>query len=220
MLLAGVVCGGLFAQPQLYTQKAELAVPFGVAAGRLVAVGQYLVFIDEEKPEASLAIAREDIRDFNLTGETLTVTTQKPVRDRSGERTQLSFRVPAGTEPAQLNSWYRSVPPAAAPPKAAAAGDESRNARTYEAKHDHRFGNCGGRLIVEPNRVVFESITDIDHSRQWELRDIKELKRDNPYGIKLIPFAGDTYNIRLLGEGMTNEDHRALVDRITAARVK
>ena len=91
---------------------------------------------------------------------------------------------------------------------------------SYQVKHDHLLGSCRGRLIVEPNRLVFESITDIGHSRQWGLKDIKELKRDNPYGIKVVPFSGDTYDLEFQGRGMDSDEYRALVDRITSARTQ
>ncbi len=87
-------------------------------------------------------------------------------------------------------------------------------------RHDHRIGGCDGRLIVEMDRVSFESITNVNHSRQWGLKDIKELKRSNPYGIEVVPFSGETYNLGIQGRGMSNDEYKALVDRITAARLK
>lgn len=205
-------------QTPISTQKAELAVPFGVAPGKVITVGPYLLFVDDEKPESSLAVSREDIRDFKISGDVLTVATSKPVRDRSGERSQLTIRLSNATDSASLAAWYKAAP--ASPAVAVEAGKPATDTARpiYEAKHDHRIGACTGRLIVEPNRLLYESVTNIGHSREWAMRDIKELKRDNAYGIKVIPFDGETYNLGLLGQGMGNEEHRALVDRIAAAR--
>ena len=51
------------------------------------------------------------------------------------------------------------------------------------------------------------------------LKDIKELRRDNPYKIKIEPFNGGDYDLEIQGQGMDNAQFKLLVDRITAARV-
>lgn len=59
-----------------------------------------------------------------------------------------------------------------------------------------------GRLIVSKDRVAYESVENVSHSFRLQLRDIKEIKRDNPYEIKVVPFVGD----------------ESRMDRIAAAR--
>jgi len=221
----------LFAQLPVQTQKAELAIPFGVVPGRLVTVGEYLVFIDEEKPEASFALTRAGMRNLSYAAEVVTVETLKPVRDRSGEKTVFSFRLASPQEAPPFAEWFKTTAgtvTAASPQtgkeaekKEAARPEIPEGAKTYQARHTHfPRGGCSGRLIIEPNRVVFESVGEIDHSRQWDLRDIKELRRDSPYSIRIVPFAGNEYNLQLQGQGMDSNEFKALVDRITAARIK
>jgi len=230
VLVLAATTAPLYAQLPVQTQKAELAIPFGVVPGRLVTVGEYLVFIDEEKPEASFAIARNGMRNLSYAAEVLTVESVKAVRDRSGERTVFSFRLATPQEAPPFAEWYKSTAGAAAASplaeKAADARDTAKieaaaTTKTYQARHTHfPRGGCSGRLIIEPNRVVFESVGEIDHSRQWDLRDIKELRRDSPYSIKIVPFAGNEYNLQLQGQGMDSNEFKALVDRVTAARIK
>jgi len=221
----------LFAQLPVQTQKAEMAIPFGVVSGRLVTVGEYLVFIDEEKPEASFAMTRSGMRNLSYAAEIVTVETLKPVRDRSGERTAFSFRLATPQEAPPFAEWFKTTAgtAAAASPqtgreadkKDAAKVESAEPTKTYQARHDHfPGGGCNGRLIIEPDRVVFESVGEIAHSRQWDMRDIKELKRDNPYSIKIVPFAGNEYNLHLQGQGIDSNEFKALVDRVTAARIK
>lgn len=217
-LMIAAAALSLLGQVPVQVQKAELAVPFGVVPGHLITVGEYFVFVDEEKPETSIAVSRADLRRFSADGEILTIETAQQMRDRSGGRSSLTIRLPGTTDAAKLMAWFNAVPKPAS--DFSSPNAKTIATRTYQVKHDHRIGNCTGRLIIEPNRVLFESITDIGHSRQWGMRDIKELKRDNPYGIKIVPFTGDTYNLGIVGKGMDNDEYRALVDRITAARIK
>jgi len=207
----------LFGQVPVLTQKAELAVPFGTVAGYLLTVKDYLIFVDEGKPESTFAVPQGDLREFTIAEDLLTVETANPVRDRSGSRSKLTFRLSNPKEAASLIAWHKAAPQ---PAPAAAQGGKDAALHTYEVKHDHRLGGCNGRLILEANRILFESITDLEHSRQWSLRDVKELKRSNPYSIRIAPFAGDTYSLQIQGQGMDGDEYRALVDRVTAARVR
>ena len=218
LLIGGIMAMPSFAQTPLLTQKAELAVPFGVVTGRLITVGDYLVFLDDEKPEFSLAVSKSQLQNLTAAEQTVTLETIKPVRDRSGEHSKLVFRLvdPAGL--AAVGAWHKEGPPR--PIQAASDRAPSDELISFQVKHDHRIGSCSGRLMLQKDRVVFESIDDIAHSRQWSLRDIKEMKRDNPYGIKIIPFAGETCNLGIQGKGMDSDTYRSLVDRVTAARVE
>lgn len=218
MIACATLCAGpLFAQPPVGVYAADLSVPFGVVSGNLITVGEYLVFVDKERPESSLAVSRGELKNLMSSGETLTVETATPVRDRTGERSKLTFRLIKLSDVSSISGWYSDKSRSVA---ASRPDGDLPEIQTYQVRHDHRFGSCNGRLIVEPSRIVFESITDINHSRQWSLRDIKELKRDNPYGVKIVPFSGDTYNLGIQGRGMDSENFRGLVDRITASRTR
>lgn len=229
MVLATMVTP-LFAQLPVHTQKVEMSIPFGVVPGQLVTVGDLLLFIDDEKPEASFAIARSGIRNLSIAAEVLTVETVKPVRDRGGERSSFNFRLTRPMDAQPFADWFKTAAAAAAAPAApgekeaekkdAAKTEAAIPAKTYQARHTHfPRGGCNGRLVIEANRMIFESISDIDHSRQWDLKDIKEIKRSNPYSLKIVPFSGNEYNLELQGQGMDSSEFKGLVDRITSARL-
>jgi hypothetical protein len=98
----------LVAQTPAQVQKAELAIPFGTVAGKIVMAGDHLVFIDEEKPDQSFVVARTEIEDFTIQDRTAGLQLRRPVHDRSGERSRLNFRLTTG-ETVALRRWFGSA---------------------------------------------------------------------------------------------------------------
>jgi hypothetical protein len=210
--LAGLL---LQAQPGLQVQKAELALPFGAAEGKLLTVGDYLVFVDDGQPDASFAVARREVKNIRLHEGVITLELSAPVRDRSGERSQVSLRMASASA---LDAWYQAKGEAAG--AGAASGSAVGEGLSYQATHSHFLrGECGGKLMITAERVIYESVSNAGHSRQWQLSDIKEVQLKNPYEIELKPFTGDSYSLKLVGQGMDSADHQKLVDRIVKARV-
>lgn len=208
----------LSAQTTSTSYAAELSVPFGVVAGRLLTVGSVLVFYDTEKPDASFAVAREALASVTESAGVLTAELTTAVQDRSGPRKRLVFRLPDAASAPSLLAWSRT---SASPAATKDSKDTSASlSKTYQVKHKHTFGGCSGSLIVQEGQVAFESISDLDHSRRWTLKDIKELKRGNPYALKVSPFIGSSYDFEVIGTGMGSEEFQALVERVTAARIK
>jgi hypothetical protein len=192
------------------------SVPFGTVPGKLLLLGNYLVFVDEQQPGASFVVAKSAIESLNADGPAITVQTTEAIRNRSGEVRRLSFRVASGADPAVVTSWYgggmasASSTAQAVPPAAGTAA--------FQARHDHRIGECRGRLIVGPDLLSYESVSTIGHSRRWEYRAIKETKLSNPYELEIKPFTEDSYKIHFDGSGMDPAAYRVLVDRVTLAR--
>lgn len=116
------------------------SVPFGTVPGKLLLVGNYLVFVDEQQPSASFVIPKSTIENLNADGTEITVQTNEVVRNRSGEVRRLSFRVGSGTDLAVVTSWYGSG--MGATPLGASTGTSTPGTTTYQARHDHRFGEC------------------------------------------------------------------------------
>ena len=100
---------------------------------------------------------------------------------------------------------------------AAPAGADEESL-TYRVQHKHFRGGCDGRLIVSPDAVTFESLSKASHSKRFELKEIKELVRNNPYEISVNPFLGDEYNFQLIGNGMSSGEYEGLSKRIASAR--
>lgn len=193
----------------------EHSVPFGTVPGKLLLLGNYLVFLDEQRPDASFVVAKNVIESLNAEGPAVTVQTTEAIRNRSGEVRRLSFRAAPGADVAVISQWYGAgVTPASLAAPASPPGVTD----TYEARHDHRFGECRGRLIVGLDRLSFESVSSVSHSRRWEYSAIKETKLPNPYELEITPFTGDSYRLRFGGAGMDPASYRELVDRVTKAR--
>jgi hypothetical protein len=236
-LLAVSACMMMPASAQTAGQayNVELSVPFGTIPGKLLVLNDFIVFVDEQQPGSSFVLPRNQIT--GITGGTMALVEMKaPVDDRSGPRTRFSFRFVDENESAAVTRWFRSpgnvapvaaavAPPAAAPVTApvAPAGTPAAPAAsgqqdTYQVRHEHLLGGCHGRLAISEDRVIYESTDNISHSRNWQLKDIKELKQNNPYKLTVEPFRGDKYTLNLEGQGMDPKVFKALVDRVTAAR--
>jgi hypothetical protein len=196
--------------PQEY--KAELSVPFGVSQGRLIAAGDQLVFFDDSKPGASLVIARSNLDNLTSDGVTVTAQLRTPIQDSGGDRTQLSFRLPDASAANAVAAWFNQRP-------ASAPNVASDNEKSYPAHHKKKFvHDTSGRLIVGRTGVAYESVDDVNDSRRWENKDIKELKLKSPYQLDLVPFTGDSYTFSLEGSGMDTAAYQQLVDRVTRSR--
>lgn len=200
-------------------QQVQLAVPFGSLDGQLVLSGQNLMFIDQQHPGGSFTVARDNIRTMNLQGSDLNLDLIQPVRDNAGQTTRLVFRMndPAGAQ--NFMQWFHETQPSTGTADRAAAPSRPDVLMSFEVKHDHFIGSDSGRLLVTPTQLVYESVTSVDNSRQWNLSDIKEVKLNGPYKLKVVPFSGDEYNFNLLGQGMSTDQYHKLVDEVTRARV-
>lgn len=232
-LFALVLTLGLsaFAQIPVKIQKAELSIPFGVVKGKLIAVGETMVFLDEENPDASFAIEKASIKGWSEQDGVITIDTNKPIKDRSGERSRLAFRLVEGNGMA-LAAWYKTsangMSATATSPETKAAGvtapapgaADMSGTKVYQATQK-RFpiGSTDGKLIISENEIAFESLNDIKRSQRWSYRDIKEMKQVSTYVIEIEPFRGDKYKLELQGEGMSSAQFKALTDRIASARV-
>lgn len=105
-------------QSALIVHDAELAVPFGSAKGLLAFAGDQITFISPENRNASLAIARADIRTASRSGDVVTITTRSAIRDGSGSRDSFRFRL---SQASDLMAWYEKGPAAGAPAASAPA---------------------------------------------------------------------------------------------------
>ncbi|MFB3905639.1 MAG: hypothetical protein ACE15E_19510 [Acidobacteriota bacterium] len=200
-----------------------MSIPFGEANGVLVQLADYLVFVDEEQRESSFAVRRSDIRNLSAQDETVNVELNQPVSGRSGQMDRLAFRLEDRADVAALTAWGSrdtTVQQSASNTQPATSTSASSGILgTYQVKHNHRFGDCRGNLIIKNDGIAYESINQIDHSRQWAFRDIQELHHDNPYKLSIDPFAGNSYDFDFLGKGMDNNVFQAVAQKVTSARV-
>jgi hypothetical protein len=199
-------------------QAVQLSIPFGVVQGRLVNAGQYLIFIDDDAVQNSFAVNRADISDMAASNDTLTMKLSRPVQDRAGQQSNLTFRFtdPAG---AQVASTWAGQPGGRTQPRTDETADAQAGVMSFDARHNQRIGSDSGRLMITPTGVNYESVTEVNSSRRWNYGDIKEIKRDGPYKLKIVPFTGTEYNFNL-SQGMDPSQYDALVKRVTGARLR
>jgi len=222
VVLSLAFAGVVGAQNNLHVAAGDLSIPFGSVPGKVITVGDYLIFVDQEHPESSFALSRTEVRELTIDNRVAAIQTAKPIRDRSGDRTQFNIRLEGDSEARALTNWFGTSGARRTEPEATtsdAASTVRKGDAIYEARHDHRLrGNCKGRLIVTDKGLSYESIDNLSDSRQWGYTDIKELTLSNPYEIRIVPFDGNDYKLNLQGTGMDTATFKNLVDRVTAAR--
>jgi len=222
-----VLCCILYASPAAWAQSevrvftAELSAPFGAVTGKVVVHDSMLTFVDNEKPEASFAVDKTNVQSITRLNDSLVVQLKKAVKDRVGESNRLSLRLSVPSESTVVEQWLEqglagSAPAAGAPAPGGAAPAADR--WSFAARRNKMIGGTDGTLVITQERVIFESLDKAEDTRRWELKEIKELKRKNPYEVEIIPFQGEKYSLKLSGSGMETEQFRQLVDRITQAR--
>lgn len=213
-----VFVGSMLGQGTVQQFRAEVPDAFGSAPGLLILAGDQLVFASESKPEASFTAPRNEIQGVTSDGDVITVQLRNPIRSTAGERNRVSLKTSDVTARSAVNTWLNITGPSAAP--ATAAQPNPDTSRIFQAHRDKLFGGSRGRLIVTDTELAYESIDDIQDSRRWAFRDIKEVKLQSPYKLEVKPFNGSDYTFVIEGQGMGSADYRDLVDRITQARAQ
>ena len=198
------------AADQLTVHKVQLAGPSGSIAGKVVGLGDHLIFIDDDNPDKSFFIPRGEIRTATNEAGTIRVERSRPVTDRFGSRSNLEIRMIDPAAVGVLTKWI-GVPV-----------ERARTVTTYslDVRHDHKGqGGCNGRLIADENRLRFESVTEAAHSRSWDYNALSrfEAEKDNAL-LKVAPTSGEEYHFNIVNGSTAGEMHRLVADKIIAAR--
>jgi hypothetical protein len=206
---AGTPGGRGSAQAVSNIQRVEQAIPFGTVAGDLICSGEHLIFVDDEERRSSFAISRDHVKDMRQEGASITIALARPVKTRSGESSTVSFRFSDPEGVRMISAWMP------APGAVAAAASETM---AFQVKHKHLIGADEGRLTITPVEVDYRSLTNFNASRRWKMSEIKEVKRDNPHSLAIVPFTGEQYKFEVVGPGVATEQFNRLVDYITSQR--
>jgi hypothetical protein len=141
LVLSAALAGLLFAQSDVQVQRVELTQPGGAIFGKLMTLGDQLVFVDDNQVNASFSIRRGDIRNMSTQGGVLTIELSQPVRDRSGQTYRLAFRM--GSTDALENWWRGNVSngrpsaPAPQPAQGSQPAQSAQPAQTGPAADTH-----------------------------------------------------------------------------------
>jgi hypothetical protein len=195
---------------QLTVHKVQLTGPSGSINGKVVGLGDHLIFVDDDSPDKSFVIPRGEIRMARNTAETVLVEMSRPVTDRFGTRSNLEIRFIDPGAAGVVTKWI-GVPV-----------ERGRTVVTYslDVRHDHKGeGGCNGKLIADENRLRFESVTEASHSRTWNYNALSsfEAEKDNAL-MKVSTRNGETYHFNIANGATAGEMHRLVSEKIVAAR--
>jgi hypothetical protein len=228
MLLAPLCVVTTQAQDSIVIVDAELSIPFGVAAGRVVAVADQFLFVDDTRPDQSFALRKSNIIRSSSDGDVLSIRTDSPVNSA----TEFSFRIDSDGS-SDILSWLGdSGTPSVATTRTSSSGDafaETRDERAsgvnnligeYRVQHNHFLGECEGTLRITDEGIDFQSITVADHSRRWDMADVKEIAHANRDELRVAPLIGTEYLFDFTSERlMSDAEFRRLSDRVAGARL-
>lgn len=224
----------LQAQLPVAVAEAELAIPFGAVPGQLAATNDVFIFLGAERKDASFAIRRANIRNVSVEGDVLTIETVEAINGG----TMFNFRVTDG-EVSRMAEWARGNAPTSMPSGAASAALAASATKTapaagaekalkpkdedpkftYQAQQKQLLGSDStGTLEIYEDQLRYDSLDNVDRSRQWQLQEIKEIKRKNPYKIVISPFVGSKETFDLVGGGMSSSDFQAIRTLISRQR--
>jgi hypothetical protein len=246
--LACVLMGtAALGQGTVEAYRADLTVPFGEIPVRIVPVDDFLVFIDEENPGTSFVVRRDDITNATAEADRVSMNLLNPIEDRSGHTQGLSFRVRERGTADALARWHqqpaaleerayqeprrepvrddvRDEPrvevfdapdPVAEEERPAVFAVEERN---YEARHLHFFGSCRGTLTITDNMVIYDSPENPNHSREWRLGELQDVRMHDSRFVTVYPRDETHYNIELTERGIARATIDELLDAIAATR--
>lgn len=211
LLLFTLAAGlSLQAADQLTVHKIQLQSPSGAINGKVVGVGDHLIFIDDDQPQKSFLIPRGDIRTARNENNAIVVEMARPVTDRFGTRSNLEIRL-VDPSTGTVLSKYLGVPV-----------ERARTETVYslDVRHDHKGqGHCEGKLIADDSRIRFESVSQASHSQNWTYDQVERFlaERDNAI-LRVDPVNGDTYDFNVVNGATAGAMHKLVSNKIVAAR--
>lgn len=202
---------------QVAVQNARLWGPNGAVEGKIVMFNNRLVFIDNNQPDRSFEIPKTDIRAARWEGGRLSIDVAHPYTSSLGEnQNSVVLLMPDSGSASSFVTWM-GVPVAGYVGEADRAATPRATTVITDVSFDVNNGDQKGRLIVRPDALVFESLSDAKHSRRWAWTDIQKFSRDGDE-IKLEPYHGDKYEFQFRNKAMLQTAYDILADRIVSAR--
>ena len=210
IVFASCLSFSLMASDQLTVHKVTLSGTSGTVTGKVIGLGDYLIFVDDDQPAKSFFIPRGEIRSANSTNGAIVVEMARPVTDRFGTRSNLELRL---VDPASATVFTRWI---------GVPVERARTVTSYsvDVRHDHLGqGGCEGKLIADDNRLRFESVGQADHSRSWDYNLLSrfEVEKLNSI-IKVSPASGDAYQFNVANGATAGAMHTLVSAKIAAAR--
>lgn len=205
--------------------QADIFVSNIRARGRLVRVGNSLVFLDDRNFGAPLSIDRSNIQSADQEGGVLSVYTRRQLRYGGLTERHFAFQLFSGNcypmatwfcgratpirryregnyYPYREANYYRSTP----------------SRRVYWAKQKRTWrSDIGGRLIISYRSIEFEDADDGGHTKRWALKDLKDIELEGRRVLKVTPLGSDSYTFELRDRGISPAEFRSIRNRIYRA---
>jgi hypothetical protein len=205
-----LVAANLFAADQLTVHKVQLTGPSGSVNGKVVGVGDYLIFVDDDQPAKSFLIPRGEIREARNGNGTVVVQMARPVTDRFGSRSNLEMRIVDPATGAVLSKML-GVPV-----------ERGRTETVYslDVRHDHKgHGGCDGKLIADDTNLRFESVTEASHSRTWNYNALEKFDSERDHALLHVrPVSGEGYDFNVRNGATAGAMYKLVADKIIVAR--
>ena len=201
----------------LTVQNAQLYGPNGAVTGKIVMFNNRMAFIDDNQPDMSFVIPKSDIRSARWEGGRLTIDLSHPYSSGFGpNQSSVILTMPDTSSASSFVHWMGV-------PVTGFEGEADRTAvppttRVTDVRFDVKNGDQRGKLIVGPDQLVFESLTDANHSRRWKYSDICEFKH-NDHEIKVEPYHGDKYEFQFQNKAMLQTAYDMISNEIVDARL-
>lgn len=212
LALALVSTAGLWAAEHVSAYRAQLNGASGPANGVLVTVGDNVVFVDTDQPDASFAIPRGQFSALTVqSGGIVVGQCSQPYTGPFGETSSLNIRFMNSENAAEVVRWI-GVPGTSVGTDTAALG-----ARPGSEMFPVMYNNDTGRLVITPSGIDFEDITNRAHSQHWTYGELKGVQRMTGNEIAVKPYHGDTYKFTTT-QMMDNAVYNSIADHIAAAQ--
>ena len=208
LTIALLASSAMFAD-QLTVHKVTLGGPSGTVTGKVIGIGDYLIFVDDDRPEKSFSIPRGEIRSARTDSGTLVVEMSRPVSDRFGTRSNLELRMIDPNSTTVLTKWI-GLPE-----------ERARTVTTYEVnvRHDHQGqGHCEGKLIADDMRLRFVSANEPAHSQMWNYTNLSKFENENQFALlKVTPVSGRTETFHVANGPTAQTMYTLVTGKIVAA---
>lgn len=209
--------------------KVTITGPSGSFTGKLMASGDELIFVDDNNPEASFKIPKSDITTAANQSGTVRIDMSKPLAgygktvsivlpDADSAGKVVTFVAPAGKDTHVKVETTRTTT------HTTVTGEASRLPTTYlfDVSHKHaEDSSCKGKLVVDGDRMSFESLTEPSHSHTWNYNQVQKFSWMKQYGQIIVePSEGGKHDFKVLGgHKMDDAAYKIIGDRIAAARM-
>ena len=193
-------------------QKVEVLGPSGNINGRLVMLGDRMVFVQENNPDVAFVIPKGDIRAARWGEGRLTIDLSKPyIENRSNFVVVMRDPSYAG----RMVTWM-GVPVEGISNEATRVAGASPTVEVTDVAFDITSGDDKGKLTLTSNDVRFDSRGGKTH--RWSYSDIREVKRSGDHEIKVKVADGKDFDFKFKNPVLLNTAYDLLSGRVRLDR--